>query len=152
MYEKNQTIFPQHHLNPNFSTGGGAGYSGPGVQSSDNRFVPGPQPALAYQTHRETSKAPCLGGSYTYIMNNKMIKFDGGFGGGGSAAKDAPGGAGGFSGGGGGPNQGSSGGGGTYFNQNLATNAQIEIDNAGEGAVVIEFLGPIVDTSKMDKR
>jgi len=135
---------------PNTS-GGGAGYHGNGIASSDQRFTPKPSSAMKYLTHTREGEAPGLGGSYTYNMNNVRTVYEGGFGGGGSGAKEAPGGAGGYSGGGGGPSQGYSGGGGTYWSPEHAEDAKIQISNQGEGKVVVEWISDLKEVEASER-
>uniref|UniRef100_H2YD58 Uncharacterized protein n=1 Tax=Ciona savignyi TaxID=51511 RepID=H2YD58_CIOSA len=127
-----------YRLTGNNVPGGGAGFRGDGVKSSDNRFEPRPTAAVAVKrNNQENVNPPGSGGTYNY----NGVPYDGGFGGGGSGARNAPGGAGGYSGGGGANLDGHSGGGGSFKDGERVGNYRIEANNIGAGEVRIEYLG-----------
>lgn len=115
--------------------GGGAGFMGNGIPSSDTRWG-APEPAISFTNNGEQNEAPGVGGTF---FDTNGDEIDGGFGGGGSGSRWAAGGAGGYSGGGGGPDEGHSGGGGSYIHPDADSPKQ-EVTNFGKGQVIIELV------------
>lgn len=115
--------------------GGGAGFMGNGIPSSDTRWG-APEPAISFTNNGEANEAPGVGGTF---FDTNGDEIDGGFGGGGSGARWAAGGAGGYSGGGGGPDEGHSGGGGSFIHAE-GESVKEEVTNYGKGQVIIELV------------